>query len=118
MSPWVLAARPATLTAAVAPVLLGSALAAADEVFRLDAFVVIMFAALAIQVGVNFANDLADASRGADTADRVGPKRAVSSGLLAPSQMKRGIAVAFGLASIAGLYLIWLGVTAPRNPML
>ena len=109
VSPWVLAARPATLTAAVAPVLLGSALAAADEVFRLDAFVVILFAALAIQVGVNFANDLADASRGADTADRVGPKRAVASGLLAPSQMKRGIAVAFGLASIAGLYLIWLG---------
>ncbi len=109
LSPWVLAARPATLTAAAAPVLVGSALAAADEVFRVDAFVVILFAALAIQVGVNFANDLADASRGADTDDRVGPKRAVASGLITPSRMKRGIAVAFGLASIAGLYLIWLG---------
>lgn len=108
MSPWVLAARPATLTAAVAPVVVGSALAAADTVFRWDAFVVILFAALAIQVGVNFANDLADAARGADTEDRIGPQRAVASGLLTPGQMKWGIAVAFGLAAIAGIYLAWL----------
>lgn len=109
MSPWILAARPATLTAAVGPVLVGSTLAAADNAFRWDAFLVILFAALAIQVGVNFANDLADAARGADTEDRVGPQRAVASGLLSPGQMKRGIATAFGLAAVAGLYLIWLG---------
>jgi 1,4-dihydroxy-2-naphthoate octaprenyltransferase len=109
MNPWVLAARPATLPAAVAPVLVGSALAAGDDVFQLDAFVVILFAALAIQVGVNFANDLADARSGADTEARVGPQRAVASGLLTPSQMKWGIVVAFGLAAVAGLYLIWLG---------
>ena len=109
MNPYVLAARPATLPAAIAPVLVGSALAAGDAVFRWDAFVVILFAALAIQIGVNFSNDLADAQRGADTADRVGPPRAVSSGLLTPAQMKRGILVAFGLAALAGLYLIWLG---------
>ena len=109
MNPWVLAARPATLTAAVGPVLVGSTLAAADDAFRLDAFLVILFAALAIQVGVNFANDLADAARGADTEDRVGPQRAVASGLLTPGQMKRGIATAFGSAALAGLYLIWLG---------
>jgi len=109
VNPYVLAARPATLPAAVAPVLVGSALAAGDAVFRWDAFVVILFAALAIQIGVNFSNDLADAQRGADTADRVGPPRAVSSGLLTPAQMKRGILVAFGLAALAGLYLIWLG---------
>lgn len=109
MNPWVLAARPATLPAAIAPVLVGSALAAADDVFRLDAFAVILFAALAIQVGVNFANDLADARSGADTKARVGPQRAVASGLLTPSQMQRGIALAFGLAAVAGLYLIWLG---------
>jgi 1,4-dihydroxy-2-naphthoate octaprenyltransferase len=109
MNPWVLAARPATLPAAVAPVLVGSALAAGDDVFRLDAFVVILFAALAIQVGVNFANDLADARSGADTEARVGPQRAVASGLLTPTQMQRGIALAFGLAAVAGLYLIWLG---------
>lgn len=109
VNPWILAARPATLTAAVGPVLVGSALAAADDAFRWDAFLVILFAALAIQVGVNFANDLADAARGADTEDRVGPQRAVASGLLTPRQMKRGIATAFGIAAFAGLYLIWLG---------
>jgi len=109
VKPWVLAARPATLPAAVAPVLVGSALAAGDDVFRWDAFIVILFAALAIQIGVNFANDLADARSGADTEARVGPQRAVASGLLTPLQMKRGIGVAFGLAAVAGLYLIWLG---------
>ena len=108
MNPWVLAARPATLPAGVAAVVVGSALAAADGVFRWDAFVVTLFAALAIQVGVNYANDLADAQKGADTEARIGPTRAVAAGLLTSSQMKRGIAVAFGLAAIAGCYLIWL----------
>lgn len=107
-NPWVLAARPATLPAAAAPVLVGSALAARDDVFRWDALVVILFAALAIQVGVNFANDLADARRGADTEQRIGPTRAVASGLLSESQMRRGIGVAFGLAALGGLYLIYL----------
>ena len=69
---------------------------------------VTLFAAIAIQVGVNYANDLADAEKGADTAARIGPTRAVASGLLTPGQMKRGIAVAFGLAAVAGCYLIWL----------
>lgn len=109
MSPWVLAARPATLPAAAAPVLVGSALAARDDVFRWVAFAVILFAALALQIGVNFANDLADAQRGADTEHRIGPARAVATGLLSPAQMKRGIAVAFGLAALGGLYLIYLG---------
>jgi len=108
MNPWVLAARPATLPAGVAAVVVGSALAAADGVFRWDAFVVTLFAALAIQIGVNYANDLADAQKGADTEARIGPTRAVAAGLLTSGQMKRGIAVAFGLAAIAGWYLIWL----------
>ena len=109
MSPWVLAARPATLPAAAAPVLVGSALAARDDAFRWVTFAVILFAALAIQIGVNFANDLADAQRGTDTEHRIGPARAVATGLLSPAQMKRGIAVAFGLAALGGLYLIYLG---------
>ena len=109
MSPWVLAARPATLPAAAAPVLEGSALAARDDAFRWVTFAVILFAALAIQIGVNFANDLADAQRGTDTEHRIGPARAVATGLLSPAQMKRGIAVAFGLAALGGLYLIYLG---------
>lgn len=105
---WVLAARPPTLWAAVAPVLVGSALAVRDGVFRGDAFVVIMVAALLIQIGVNFANDVADGTRGADD-HRIGPTRAVASGLITPGQMWRGIAITFGLAGVAGIYLVELG---------
>jgi len=108
MNPWALAARPATLPAGVAAVVVGSALAAADGVFRWDALVVTLFAALAIQVGVNYANDLADAQKGADTEERIGPTRAVAAGLLTSGQMRQGIAIAFVLAAIAGVYLIWL----------
>ncbi len=108
MNPWVLASRPATLPAAAAPVIVGSALAGAAGVFRWDAFVIILFSALAIQVGVNFANDLADAQKGTDTEARIGPTRAVATGLLSAADMKRGIMIAFGVAAIAGVYLIWL----------
>jgi len=108
MNPWVLAARPATLPAGVAAVVVGSALAGADGVFRWDALLVTLFAAIAIQIGVNYANDLADAQKGADTATRIGPTRAVAAGLLTPGQMKRGIVTMFGLAAVAGCYLVWL----------
>jgi 1,4-dihydroxy-2-naphthoate octaprenyltransferase len=108
MNPWVLASRPATLPAGAAPVIVGSSLAGAAGVFRWDALVVILFSALAIQVGANFANDLADAQKGADTETRIGPPRAVATGLLSAEHMKRGIVIAFGLAAIAGVYLIWL----------
>jgi 1,4-dihydroxy-2-naphthoate octaprenyltransferase len=108
MNPWVVAARPATLPAAAAAVVVGSALAEADGVFAWHLFGVTLFAAIAIQIGVNFANDLADAQKGADTETRIGPTRAVAAGLLTPGQMKRGIVVMFGLASFAGLYLIWV----------
>jgi len=107
MNAWVLAARPATLPAGVAAVVVGSALAGADGVFAWHLFGVTLFAAIAIQIGVNFANDLADAQKGADTDTRIGPTRAVATGLLTPSQMKRGIVVMFGLAALAGLFLIW-----------
>ncbi|NNF63512.1 MAG: 1,4-dihydroxy-2-naphthoate polyprenyltransferase [Acidimicrobiia bacterium] len=105
---WVLAARPATLWASISPVLIGSALAANHGVFRWDAFVVIMAAAIAIQVAVNFANDVADAAKGADTAERLGPKRAVASGLISPAAMWRGIAATLAFAVLCGLYLAWL----------
>lgn len=106
-SRWLLAARPPTLLAGVAPVLIGTASAWRDGVFDLTAFIVILISALAIQVGVNYANDLADAEKGADTGARIGPLRTVSSGLISPSEMKIGIAVAFGAAAIGGVYLIW-----------
>ena len=105
---WVLAARPATLWASISPVLVGSALAADHGVFRWDAFIVILVAAIAIQVAVNFANDVADAAKGADTEERLGPKRAVASGLISPKTMWRGIAVALAVAVLCGLYLAWL----------
>jgi 1,4-dihydroxy-2-naphthoate octaprenyltransferase len=108
LSSWILAARPPTLWAAVAPVLVGSALAVSADVFAWDAFAVTMLAAVLIQIGVNFANDVADGTRGTDS-ERIGPTRAVASGLITPSQMWKGIAWAFGLAALAGLYLIRLG---------
>lgn len=105
---WMLASRPATLWAAVAPVLVGAALAKRADVFAWNAFIATMAAALLIQIGVNFANDVADGARGTDE-HRIGPTRAVASGLITPHQMWIGIAVAFGLAACVGLYLIYLG---------
>jgi 1,4-dihydroxy-2-naphthoate octaprenyltransferase len=102
-----MAARPATLPAGIAPVLIGTSIAWRDSVFALLPFLVVLFAVLAIQIGVNFANDLADAARGADTEARIGPQRAVASGVITSRDMKRAIAIAFGLAGLAGLYLVW-----------
>jgi 1,4-dihydroxy-2-naphthoate polyprenyltransferase len=87
-------------------VAVGASIAAADGVFAVDRFLVILVAALAIQVGVNFANDLADARSGADTEHRIGPTRAVAGGLIAAESMKLGIIAAFALAAAAGVYLI------------
>lgn len=66
-----------------------------------------LLAVIAIQIGVNFANDLADAQRGADTEARIGPLRAVASGVITQREMRRGIVLIFGFATIAGVYLIW-----------
>ncbi len=106
--PWVVAARLPTLWAATAPVVVGTALAVRDEVFRWDGFLVTLFGALCIQIGVNFANDVADAGRGVDNERRIGPRRAVATGLLTARQMWGGITIAFGLAAVAGLYLVFL----------
>lgn len=105
---WVLAARPATLWAGIAPVFVGSAIAIDDGAFRLDAFGAALVVAVAVQAGVNYANDLADAGRGADTAQRIGPTRAVSTGLISPRAMAGGVAAAFAVAGLAGLYLATL----------
>lgn len=102
-----MAARPATLPASLAPVLIGASSAWADDVFALLPFVVVIFTALALQIAVNYANDLADAQKGADTEARIGPQRAVASGVITPRSMRKGIAVAFGLAALGGIYLIW-----------
>ena len=86
MSPWILAARPKTLLAGVAPVAVGAALAIRDGVFHpFDAWMCLA-GAVAIQIGTNFCNDYFDFVQGADTASRVGPTRAVAAGIISPDQ--------------------------------
>lgn len=102
---WILASRPPTLLAAVSPVMIAAALATFDGVFRWDAAIAALFGAIAIQIGANFANDVFDSEKGADTPDRIGPPRVVAEGLLSASSVKRATVVAFGLAALAGIYL-------------
>ncbi|MDP9385191.1 MAG: 1,4-dihydroxy-2-naphthoate polyprenyltransferase [Actinomycetota bacterium] len=103
---WLMAARPRTLPAAVAPVLVGTALAATEGTFRLLAFLAAMLGALFIQIGTNLSNDYSDARRGADTEDRLGPVRVTAGGLVPPRQVLIATYVSFALAVLAGSYLI------------
>ncbi|MDA8020266.1 MAG: 1,4-dihydroxy-2-naphthoate polyprenyltransferase [Thermoanaerobaculia bacterium] len=106
---WILAARPATLTAAAVPVAVGAACAQAAGGLRPLPTLAALLGALWIQIGTNFANDVFDYEKGADTEERVGPVRAVASGLLAPELMRRGMWLAFGVAFAFGVYLTWVG---------
>ena len=103
---WIIAARPRTLPAAVAPVLVGTALAGTEGVFRPLAFVCALIGSVFIQIGTNLSNDYSDARRGADTEDRLGPVRVTAGGLMPPRQVLVGTYVAFGIAVGAGAYLI------------
>lgn len=109
MKAWVLAARPATLTAALVPVAVGTACAHAIGGMRIGPALAALFGAVWIQIGTNFANDVFDAEKGADTEERLGPTRAVAAGLIAPSSMRRAMGLAFGLAALSGVYLAWEG---------
>jgi len=102
---WWSAVRPATLAASVAPVLAGTAVAVHLGGIRPAAGLGALVVALAMQVGVNFANDYSDFVRGADTPRRVGPLRAASSGVVAPASVKSAAIVAFGIAGVAGVAL-------------
>jgi 1,4-dihydroxy-2-naphthoate octaprenyltransferase len=106
---WLTAARPATLTAAVVPVLVGTAAASHDGHFKLLPFVGAMMAAALIQVGTNLSNDFFDFERGADTADRLGPPRVTQSGLASPQSVRSAMYLAFGTAAAIGVYLIAVG---------
>ena len=108
-SAWLLAIRPRTLPAAAAGVVMGSALAWHDGLFRLDATLACLLTALLLQIGSNLANDVFDFERGTDTPERLGPIRVTQAGLLTPSQVKQGMVIVFGLAAMLGLYLAWLG---------
>lgn len=107
---WIAAARPRTLTIAAVPVVVGAALSRA-ETARFDPAVTLaaLAAAVLIQVGTNMQNDLGDYERGADTAERLGPPRVTSMGWIAPSAMRLGVGLAFGLACVVGSYLAWRG---------
>jgi 1,4-dihydroxy-2-naphthoate polyprenyltransferase len=106
---WLLAARPATLPAAVVPVLVGTgaALHGLREIHE-HIFVPILIAALLIQIGTNFANDVFDFHRGAD-AERLGPTRVTQSGLVTPRQVLIATCITFGLALLIGVYLVTIG---------
>src|SRR3954462_2983917 len=103
---WLLAARPRTLPAAVAPVLVGTSLAIGEGTFRPLAFVCALVGSIFIQIGTNLSNDYSDARRGADTEDRLGPVRVTAGGLMPPRTVLLGTYVAFGIAVLAGVYLI------------
>jgi 1,4-dihydroxy-2-naphthoate polyprenyltransferase len=102
-----MAARPRTLPAAIAPVLVGTAAAIekAGELPRVGAFVAALIGSVFIQIGTNLVNDYSDAKRGADTVDRLGPVRVTASGLVAPRSVLVATWVAFAIATIAGVYL-------------
>ena len=109
---WALAARPRTLPAAIAPVLVGTALAIVDDEFRALAFVAALIGSVFIQIGTNLSNDYSDARRGADTEDRLGPVRVTAGGLMPPRRVLVGTYVAFGIAVLAGIYLT--AITGPE----
>jgi 1,4-dihydroxy-2-naphthoate octaprenyltransferase len=110
LSIWVHAARPRTLPAAVAGVAVGlGAGLAVGAPFRPDTALGCVLVALLLQVLANFANDLSDFRRGADTPDRQGPMRVAASGLVSERQLEVAIALTIGLAGVVGLYLVWVG---------
>ena len=104
---WIAAARPRTLPAAVAPVLAGSGAAAQVDAFVAGRAVLALVVAVALQVGVNYANDYSDGVRGADR-DRVGPTRLVGAGLAVPASVRNAALAAFGVAAVAGFVLVVL----------
>lgn len=106
---WIDAARPKTLWASVAPVLIGTAMAYSDGKWNPLIALLTMFSAVLIQIGTNYANDYFDFFKGADTQDRIGPRRATGSGLIKPETMKIAFSLTFALSVVFGLYLIGWG---------
>ena len=106
---WIMAARPKTLFAAFAPVIVGASLAVAEKKFDAFSSVVALLCSILIQVATNYTNDLYDHLKGADTKERVGPKRALNEGWVTTTQMKTAIYLTFGTAFLMGLYLVYIG---------
>ena len=106
---WILATRPRTLPAAIAPVVLASAMAYADKNFVWLPAIAAFTVALLLQIGVNLANDYFDYQKGIDTADRLGPLRVTQSGLIPATEVKVGMIMVFILSLIPGFYLLAVG---------
>ena len=104
-----MAIRPKTLSASIAPVFLGTAMAIGDGVHHLPTAVICLLAALAIQIGTNLANDYYDFQKGTDTAERVGPTRVTQAGLIKSSAVKNAFIAAFALAAFLSVWLIVRG---------
>jgi 1,4-dihydroxy-2-naphthoate octaprenyltransferase len=104
-----MAARPKTLTAAIAPVVTGVGLAAYHDVLAWLPALAALLGAVLIQVGTNLANDYYDFVRGGDTEERVGPVRVTQAGILPPASVYRGMLVALAAAMLVGVYLVWVG---------
>ena len=109
LRPWILASRPRTLTAAVTPVIVGTALAVRAHTFNAPLALTALAGAILIQIGANFANDFYDFKKGADTPDRVGPTRVTSAGLLSPRSVQLAMWLTFALAAVSGLFLVYAG---------
>jgi 1,4-dihydroxy-2-naphthoate octaprenyltransferase len=105
---WILGARPQTLTAALVPVLVGTAVAHRTGPLRIGALVAALLGAVFIQIGTNLANDVFDYEKGADTKERLGPLRVTQAGLLSPAAVRRGMIMSFALAVLCGVYLTWV----------
>jgi 1,4-dihydroxy-2-naphthoate polyprenyltransferase len=105
---WIMAARLRTLPAAIAPVLVGTALSATERDVRWGGFAAALLGAIFIQVGTNLSNDYSDARRGADAEDRLGPVRVTAGGLVPPRQVLVATYVSFALAVLCGVYLVAL----------
>ncbi|MFY0567164.1 1,4-dihydroxy-2-naphthoate polyprenyltransferase [Archangium lansingense] len=106
---WLMAARPKTLTAALVPVMVGTALAYGLGVGRWLPALAALVGAMLIQIGTNLTNDYYDFKKGADTEERLGPKRVTQSGLIAPGVVLASALTCFGLAVATGTYLVVVG---------
>ncbi len=104
---WLLASRPKTLPAAIAPIFVGTAVAIRGDKLNILAAFVALVCSILIQIGTNFVNDLYDFLKGTDDENRVGPKRALAEGWITPQQMKQAIYFTFGTTFILGLYLVY-----------
>lgn len=103
---WIQAARPKTLLASLAPILLGLAIASREVQIQWLLAGMTLLSAVALQIGTNFVNDLVDYWNGGDTGARLGPERVMQSGLLSVRQMLLGISIVFGICAGAGLFLV------------